>query len=140
MGRQSTRFVVVVWVAVVLAAVSCGTVDPADSRGHAGSAGTAPSAGDGNAGGSGASADGGGGGGGTVPPGGAPTDGGGGPVAGDGGGGMPDPGVDEPLLPWRVGNSWTYRITKNGVVTEKTTVVGEEEAVGGKGPNAAVLA
>lgn len=135
------RFAAVAWgsLGLVLLAVSCGTVDPADSRGHAGSAGTSPSAGDGNAsaGAVGVGAEGGGG---PSPLGGAPTDGGG-PMAGDGGsGGVPDPGVLEPLLPWRVGNSWTYRITKNGVVTEKTTVVGEEEAVGGNGPNAAVLA
>lgn len=40
------------------------------------------------------------------------------------------------LLPWREGNTWTYRVTNNGVVSMKTTVVGAEESVGGTGPNA----
>jgi hypothetical protein len=58
---------------------------------------------------------------------------------GDGGGTL-EPGTSLPLLPWHEGNSWTYRITKNGVVTEKTTVVGVNEQVGGVGPNADALA
>ena len=40
-----------------------------------------------------------------------------------------------PLLPWTVGNSWTYRATEDGTVTTKRTTVGELEAVGGTGPN-----
>jgi len=125
----------------LVAVVSCGTVDPADSRGHAGSAGTgtSPSAGEASGGdpaggGSVAGSNVGG-----MPAAGAPADGGT-PAAGNGGGGVPDPGGDAPLLPWQVGNSWTYRITKNGAVSEKTTVVGDEEMVGGTGPNAEVLA
>lgn len=152
MGRQAKWFAAAAWGSFILVGLSCGTVDPADSRGQAGSAGTGPSAGDGNVSGTGGSGDAGGDGhgdaggnghgdGGTANPGGAPPTDGGKPPLGDGGsGGVPDPGVVEPLLPWRVGNSWTYRITKNGVVTEKTTVVGEEEAVGGNGPNAELLA
>lgn len=47
----------------------------------------------------------------------------------------------EPLLPWQVGNSWTYRITEPGeVTTEKTTTIGPAELVGGVGPNADAVA
>ncbi|HWA71155.1 MAG TPA: hypothetical protein VG937_02410 [Polyangiaceae bacterium] len=46
-----------------------------------------------------------------------------------------------PLLPVAVGNSWEYRVTdKDGVVTQKRTTVLDQEAVGGTGPNAAVMA
>jgi hypothetical protein len=46
-----------------------------------------------------------------------------------------------PLLPWAVGNNWTYQVTDTaGVVTEKTTTIGDEEEVGGEGPNASLLA
>lgn len=45
-----------------------------------------------------------------------------------------------PLIPWAVGNSWTYRVTKNGVTTIKVTTVGPEEPVGGTGPNKDKLA
>lgn len=55
-------------------------------------------------------------------------------------GGAPEPAEEAPLLPWNVGNSWTYRVTKNGSVTEKTTLVGDLELVGGSGPNADVMA
>lgn len=40
-----------------------------------------------------------------------------------------------PLLPWAVGNSWTYRVTEDGTVTTKRTTVGALEPVGGSGPN-----
>jgi hypothetical protein len=43
-------------------------------------------------------------------------------------------------LPWAPGNTWTYRVTQDGIVTEKTTTVGDEVEVGGTGPNAEVLA
>lgn len=67
--------------------------------------------------------------------GGAPTAGGG----GEANGGQPvEPLL--PLLPWQVGNSWTYHIVEDGVVTEKTTTVGPEEPVGGVGPAAERLA
>jgi len=50
---------------------------------------------------------------------------------GDGSGGTKPEG---PLLPWAVGNNWTYRITKDGVVSLKTTTIGDLEPVGGAGP------
>jgi hypothetical protein len=60
-------------------------------------------------------------------------------VGGDGSGGS---GVqpEGPLLPWAVGNSWTYQVTKDGVVGLKTTTIGEAEPVGGEGPNAEAMA
>ncbi|MFZ5893756.1 MAG: hypothetical protein ACOY0T_22025 [Myxococcota bacterium] len=39
----------------------------------------------------------------------------------------------EPLLPWAVGNTWTYRVTEAGVVSEKVTTVMEQTKVGGVG-------
>lgn len=59
-------------------------------------------------------------------------------AGGDGGGGGPKP--EGPLLPWALGNKWTYKITKDGVSTIKTTTIGELEAVGGDGPNAEMMA
>jgi hypothetical protein len=44
------------------------------------------------------------------------------------------------LLPLQVGNTWTYRVTSGGEVTTKTQTVGEQEQVGGTGPNAGELA
>lgn len=41
---------------------------------------------------------------------------------------------DEPLLPWAPGNTWTYQVTQDGLVTIKETTVGDEEPVGGSGP------
>ena len=44
-------------------------------------------------------------------------------------------GVNE-YLPLEVGNTWTFKVTDgNGVVTDKTTTVLEEQKVGGSGPN-----
>ncbi len=40
-------------------------------------------------------------------------------------------------LPWSKGNTWTYRVTNNGEVSEKVTTIEAEEAVGGDGPNSA---
>ncbi|QRO01605.1 hypothetical protein JRI60_22570 [Archangium violaceum] len=45
-----------------------------------------------------------------------------------------------PLLPWKAGNRWTYRVTEDGEVSEKVTTVGEPEPVGGTGPHRDVLA
>jgi hypothetical protein len=50
------------------------------------------------------------------------------------------PVAEDPLLPWAVGYQWTYRITDAGIVSLKTTTVGELEEVGGQGPNAAAMA
>src|SRR5690606_28573030 len=53
----------------------------------------------------------------------------------------PNPGTStQPLLPWEAGNTWTYRVTDNGVVSTKVTTVGELGPVGGAGPNKDVLA
>ncbi|WPB75135.1 hypothetical protein KYC5002_39835 [Archangium violaceum] len=45
-----------------------------------------------------------------------------------------------PLLPWTVGNRWTYRVTDDGEVSQKETTVGALEPVGGTGPSRDVLA
>ncbi|HWA71142.1 MAG TPA: hypothetical protein VG937_02340 [Polyangiaceae bacterium] len=39
------------------------------------------------------------------------------------------------LLPWKLGNSWTYRVTASGAVTTKVTTIEAAELVGGSGPN-----
>jgi hypothetical protein len=44
------------------------------------------------------------------------------------------PSDSAPLLPWKAGNRWTYRVTEDGEVSEKVTTVGELEPVGGTGP------
>jgi hypothetical protein len=46
----------------------------------------------------------------------------------------------KPLLPWKVGNSWTYRVTGGGVVSMKVTEIGAEEIVGGNGPHKTEMA
>jgi hypothetical protein len=41
-----------------------------------------------------------------------------------------------PLMPWAVGNSWTYRVTdKDDGRSTKVTTIEAEERVGGKGPH-----
>lgn len=50
------------------------------------------------------------------------------------------PSDDTPLLPWATGNSWSYRVTKDGEVTDKTTTIGELEPIGGSGPHADEMA
>jgi hypothetical protein len=57
----------------------------------------------------------------------------------DGSGGA-GPLPEGPLLPWAVGNTWTYKVTNNGISTLKTTTIGELEPVGGDGPNAELMA
>jgi hypothetical protein len=59
---------------------------------------------------------------------------------GEGGAGGADNAPEGPLLPWAVGNKWTYKITKDGVVSLKTTTIGDLEPVGGDGPNAELMA
>jgi len=44
------------------------------------------------------------------------------------------------LLPWKVGNKWTYTVTEAGQVTQKVTTIEPLELVGGTGPNAAKMA
>jgi hypothetical protein len=46
----------------------------------------------------------------------------------------------ERLFPFQTGNTWTYRVTGADGVTSKVHTIGEQEAVGGTGPNAAELA
>jgi len=70
-----------------------------------------------------------------------PLDGTGGDGAGgDGSGGAASELPTGPLLPWAVGNTWTYKVTKDGVSALKTTTIGELEPVGGEGPNAELMA
>ena len=47
---------------------------------------------------------------------------------------------EQPLLPWEVGNTWTYQVTNNGEVITKVTTIEEMEPVGGTGPNKDVVA
>lgn len=42
-----------------------------------------------------------------------------------------------PILPWQVGNSWTYRVTDHAVVSQKITTIEPAEPIGGSGPHAA---
>lgn len=51
-----------------------------------------------------------------------------------------DAGLTGALLPWREGNTWTYRVTKDGEVTMKVVTIGAEEPVAGSGPNSGKLA
>jgi hypothetical protein len=59
-------------------------------------------------------------------------------------GGAPEGGTVQPmsgpLLPWKQGYSWTYRVTGDGAQTTKVTTVGALEPVAGSGPNAAKMA
>jgi hypothetical protein len=52
------------------------------------------------------------------------------------------PGVVEqgPLLPFKTGNLWTYRVTEASIVTDKTTTIGGLVAIGGTGPHASEMA
>ena len=61
-------------------------------------------------------------------------------AGGDGAGGSATAKPEGPLLPWAVGNNWTYKVTDTGVSSLKTTTIGELELVGGDGPNAGVMA
>jgi hypothetical protein len=111
-----------IWASLLLAAglsLACGTVDPADNQPGAGGDKNMAGDGSGNTAGGGSDA----------------VGGGGSDAAGAGG----EPNL-APLLPWAVGNSWTYEVTKDGVTTLKTTTIGELEEVGGEGPNAELMA
>ncbi|HMI88414.1 MAG TPA: hypothetical protein VK550_30235 [Polyangiaceae bacterium] len=44
------------------------------------------------------------------------------------------------LLPWKVGNKWTYKVTDNGEISQKVTTIEAAEPVGGSGPNADKMA
>lgn len=58
----------------------------------------------------------------------------------DGAAGAPGMIEGKPLLPLTEGNRWVYTVTQDGAVTEKSTVVGPLEAVGGTGPHATEMA
>jgi hypothetical protein len=45
-----------------------------------------------------------------------------------------------PLLPWKVGNKWTYKVTELGQPSQKVTTIESAEPVGGIGPNASKMA
>jgi len=45
-----------------------------------------------------------------------------------------------PLIPWKIGNKWTYKVTEDGVVSQKVTTIEVAEPVGGMGPNATKMA
>jgi hypothetical protein len=78
-----------------------------------------------------------------MPPAGAAGDansGGDGTGGSEGAAGMPGVVPEGALLPWVTGNTWSYRVTNAGVVSEKTTTVGELQEVGGMGPNAGLMA
>jgi hypothetical protein len=45
-----------------------------------------------------------------------------------------------PLLPWKQGNTWTYRVTGGGEQASKVTTVEALEPIGGTGPNAGKMA
>jgi hypothetical protein len=44
------------------------------------------------------------------------------------------------MLPWKTGNSWTYQVNDEGVMSPKITTIGDQEPVGGTGPNKDVMA
>lgn len=110
-------FAPLLWAGAALAAsltFACGDVDPQDP----GAGGSSSMAGDGSGNEAGGGSD--------------PVGGGG----GSGGGG----GELKPLLPWQVGNTWTYQVTQAGVMSVKTTTIEAAEVVGGEGPNKDVMA
>ena len=51
-----------------------------------------------------------------------------------------DAGEAGALLPWTTGNTWTYRVTDADGTSQKVTTIGEEERVGGDGPNSGMKA
>jgi hypothetical protein len=58
----------------------------------------------------------------------------------DGGAGAGADAGTAPLLPWAVGNNWTYRVTDTKSVSQKVTSIEAEELVGGSGPHADEMA
>jgi hypothetical protein len=44
------------------------------------------------------------------------------------------------MLPWKAGNTWTYQVNDEGVMSPKITTIGDQEPVGGTGPNKDVMA
>jgi hypothetical protein len=135
-------------IALAGAVAACGSQDPGktngnsvDDDGPSGGGGARATGGRGGTGGGGAGATGGGtgGAGGTGGTGAAAGGGSGGASPADGGA-TPDPLA--PYLPFKVGNSWKYKVTDrvDGTVSMKTNVLEAMEAVGGRGPNATKMA
>jgi len=62
------------------------------------------------------------------------------PGATDDGGGTSCTLAAGDLLPWKVGNKWTYKVTEDGMPSTKVTTIESAEVVGGTGPNAAKMA
>ena len=50
------------------------------------------------------------------------------------------PAPEGAMLPWKTGNTWTYAVNDEGIVSVKETTVGDMEPVGGAGPNKDVVA
>ena len=44
------------------------------------------------------------------------------------------------MLPWKTGNTWTYQVNDEGVMSGKITTIGDQELVAGTGPNKDVMA
>ena len=109
---------------VTFSLLGCGNIDPGKPPVGGGNAGEGASAGEGSGGNATAGEN-------MGATGGQPE---------GGGAGAPPIGPTQPLLPWAVGNTWTYEVTQDGLVSEKVTTIGDEEEVGGVGPNAAKLA
>jgi hypothetical protein len=55
------------------------------------------------------------------------------------GGGSDGGNATGPLMPWAVGNSWTYNVTDKGQTTSKVVTVGAAEPIGA-GPSSATMA
>lgn len=108
---------------VTISLLGCGDVDPGKNDPQAGSGGDTSEAGQDTGGSAGSGA--------------TPSEGGSAAAPGEGGAGGEPPVVNlEPLLPWATGNTWTYQVTQDGIVSEKVTTIGDEIEVGGAGPNA----
>ncbi len=103
----------------LIVALGCGSEDPRTAPAPGVIAGAGGEGGDDGGGGEGATAG---------------DDSGASGAGGDGG--SPAAFPSGPLLPWRTGNTWQYRVTQDGIVTLKTTTVGERGPVGGVGPHA----
>lgn len=120
-----TRFSVWSTTLVVFGAYACASGDPNTDNGNRGGAASGPPL---NAGASGTPVA-------TAGTGAGGNDGG----AGAGTAGVPA--TTGALLPWKEGNSWTYRVTSGkGTVTTKKTTILPLEPVGGTGPNKDVMA
>ena len=60
--------------------------------------------------------------------------------SGGGGGGTSCQLPSGALLPWKLGNKWSYKVTELGQVSQKITTIEVAELVGGTGPNSGKMA